>query len=184
MGMTMKTYKIAAVPGDGIGVEVIDAGVEVLQALSKKSGFELDFKHFDWNSDSYLKNGYYIPEGGLEELKTFDAIFFGAVGALNVPDHISLWGLRLPICQGFDQYANVRPARVLPGVKSPLHNGDQIDWVVVRENSEGEYSGNGGRVHRGYRKKSPPRSRYSPVPGWSASIASLSNWRRAVRVST
>lgn len=145
----MSAYKIAAVPGDGIGVEVIAAGVEVLQALSKKSGFELDFKHFDWNSDNYLKNGYYIPEGGLEELKTFDAIFFGAVGALNVPDHISLWGLRLPICQGFDQYANVRPARVLPGVKSPLLNGDQIDWVVVRENSEGEYSGNGGRVHRG-----------------------------------
>jgi tartrate dehydrogenase/decarboxylase/D-malate dehydrogenase len=87
----MSAYKIAAVPGDGIGVEVIAAGVEVLQALSKKSGFELDFKHFDWNSDNYLKNGYYIPEGGLEELKTFDAIFFGAVGALNVPDHISLW---------------------------------------------------------------------------------------------
>ena len=98
----MNTYKIAAVPGDGIGVEVIAAGVEVLQALSKKSGFQLDFKHFDWNSDNYLKNGYYIPEGGLDELKTFDAIFFGAVGALNVPDHISLWGLRLPICQGFD----------------------------------------------------------------------------------
>lgn len=145
----MSTYKIAAVPGDGIGLEVIAAGVEVLQALSKKSSFELDFKHFDWNSDNYLKHGYYIPEGGLEELKAFDAIFFGAVGALDVADHISLWGLRLPICQGFDQYANVRPARVLPGVKSPLVNGDQIDWVVVRENSEGEYSGNGGRVHRG-----------------------------------
>ncbi len=154
----MSAYKIAAVPGDGIGVEVIAAGVEVLQALSTKSGFELDFKHFDWNSDNYLKNGYYIPEGGLEELKTFDAIFFGAVGALNVPDHISLWGLRLPICQDFDQYANVRPARVLPGVKSPLLNGDQIDWVVVRENSEGEYSGNGGRVHRGAARRSRHRS--------------------------
>lgn len=145
----MSTYKIAAVPGDGIGVEVIAAGVEVLQALSQKSGFNLNFKNFDWSSETYLQTGNYIPDGGLDELKTFDAIFFGAVGALNVPDHISLWGLRLPICQGFDQYANVRPARVLPGVKSPLHNGDQIDWVVVRENSEGEYSGNGGRVHRG-----------------------------------
>lgn len=145
----MSTYKIAAVPGDGIGVEVIAAGVEVLQALSQKSGFNLNFKNFDWSSETYLQTGNYIPDGGLNELKTCDAIFFGAVGALNVPDHISLWGLRLPICQGFDQYANVRPARVLPGVKSPLHNGDQIDWVVVRENSEGEYSGNGGRVHRG-----------------------------------
>ncbi len=147
--MVMSAYKIAAVPGDGIGVEVIAAGVEVLQALSKRSGFSLDFKHFDWSSEQYLATGQYIPDGGLDELATFDAIFFGAVGALNVPDHISLWGLRLPICQGFDQYANVRPARVLPGVKSPLHNGEQIDWVVVRENSEGEYSGNGGRVHKG-----------------------------------
>ncbi|WP_223459366.1 MULTISPECIES: tartrate dehydrogenase [unclassified Pseudomonas] len=146
----MNTYKIAAIPGDGIGTEVIASGVEVLKALAERLGtFALDFKHFDWNSDNFLKSGYYIPEGGLEELKTFDSIFFGAVGALNVPDHVSLWGLRLPICQGFDQYANVRPARVLPGVKSPLHNGHEIDWVVIRENSEGEYSGNGGRVHRG-----------------------------------
>ncbi|HDS0927445.1 TPA: tartrate dehydrogenase [Pseudomonas putida] len=145
----MGAYKIAAVPGDGIGEEVIAAGVEVLQALAKSSDFTLDIKHFDWSSEKYKATGNYIPNDGLDELKTFDAIFFGAVGALDVPDHISLWGLRLPICQGFDQYANVRPARVLPGVRSPLHNGEQIDWVVVRENSEGEYSGNGGRVHKG-----------------------------------
>jgi tartrate dehydrogenase/decarboxylase/D-malate dehydrogenase len=145
----MKTYKIAAIGGDGIGPEVIDAGVEVLQALGKTEGFGLSVKAFDWSSDRYLKHGAYIPEGGLEELKAFDAIFFGAVGSQKVADHISLWGLRLPICQGFDQYANVRPARVLPGVRSPLANGKDIDWVVIRENSEGEYCGMGGRAHRG-----------------------------------
>lgn len=146
----MSKYKIAAIPGDGIGVEVIAAGVEVLKALAAKRGtFGLDFEHFDWGSERYLREGQYIPEGGLEALKSFDAIFFGAVGSLEVADHVSLWGLRLPICQGFDQYANVRPARVLPGVTSPLAKGKAIDWVIVRENSEGEYSGSGGRVHQG-----------------------------------
>ncbi len=145
----MKTYRIAAIPGDGIGNEVIPAGIEVLEALAAKAGFALAFEHFDWSSKRYLETGAYIPEGGLERLKTFDAIFFGAVGAAEVPDHISLWGLRLPICQGFDQYANVRPARVLPGVDSPLRDGSAVDWVIIRENSEGEYSGSGGRVHRG-----------------------------------
>jgi tartrate dehydrogenase/decarboxylase/D-malate dehydrogenase len=146
-----RTYSLAAIPGDGIGKEVIPAGLEVLQALSGLEGFELAVRHFDWDSDRYLERGQYIPEGGLETLKSFDAIFFGAVGSPKVPDHVSLWGLRLPICQGFDQYANVRPARVLPGVESPLRlkqPGD-IDWVIVRENSEGEYSGHGGRAHRG-----------------------------------
>ncbi|HET9384369.1 MAG TPA: tartrate dehydrogenase, partial [Gemmatimonadales bacterium] len=99
----------------------------------------------DWSSKRYVETGRYIPDGGLEELRKFDAIFFGAVGAPDVPDHVSLWGLRLPICQGFDQYANVRPARVLPGVKSVVPD---IDWVIVRENTEGEYSGSGGRVHQ------------------------------------
>ena len=145
----MKTYRIAAIPGDGIGNEVIPAGIEVLEALAKASGFSLSFKPFDWGSERFLKTGSYIPEGGLDELKTFDAIFFGAVGSPDVPDHVSLWGLRLPICQGFDQYANVRPTRVLPGVASPLKRGEAIDWVIIRENSEGEYSGSGGRVHKG-----------------------------------
>ena len=143
----MKTYRIASIPGDGIGMEVIPAGVEVLKKL--EDGFQLQFEHFDWSSDRYKKTGAYIPEGGLARLKTFDAIFFGAVGAPDVPDHVSLWDLRLAICQGFDQYANVRPSRVLPGIKSVLENAEQIDWVIVRENSEGEYSGAGGRVHRG-----------------------------------
>ena len=146
----MRTYKIATIPGDGIGKEVIAEGVKVLNALARQSQrFELKFKRFPWSSDYYLKHGYYIPAGGLEELKRFDAIFFGAVGSPKVPDHISLWGLRLPICQGFDQYANVRPARVLPGVQSPLRDGKGIDWVIIRENTEGEYSGSGGRVHQG-----------------------------------
>ena len=143
----MNTYKIASIPGDGIGNEVIPAGIEVLKML--EDGFRLEFEHFDWSSKRYVETGRYIPEGGLEKLKRFDAIFFGAVGAPDVPDHLSLWGLRLPICQGFDQYANVRPSRVLPGITSPLANGKDIDWVIVRENTEGEYSGSGGRVHQG-----------------------------------
>lgn len=146
----MRVHKIAAIPGDGIGVEVIAAGLKVLNVLAARDrGFELQVEHFPWSSEYYKKNGYYIPDGGLDRLRQFNAIFFGAVGAPDVPDHVSLWGLRLPICQGFDQYANVRPARVLPGVTSPLREGQNIDWVVIRENSEGEYSGSGGRVHRG-----------------------------------
>jgi len=145
----VNTYRIAAIPGDGIGNEVVPAGMEVLQALSSKENFRIDAKVFDWSSKRYLETGKYIPPGGLEELKTFDAIFFGAVGAPDVPDHVSLWELRLAICQGFDQYANVRPSRLLPGISSPMKNAGEIDWVIVRENTEGEYSGSGGRVHRG-----------------------------------
>lgn len=148
----MRNYTIAAIPADGIGPEVISAGIEVLHALSRQDP-QLTFtvETFDWGSDYYKRHGVMMPEQGLETLKAFDAIYFGAVGAPDVPDHITLWGLRLPICQGFDQYANVRPTKILPGVTSPLRNrgpGD-LDWVIVRENSEGEYSGNGGRAHRG-----------------------------------
>ncbi len=145
----MATHRIACIPGDGIGNEVIPAGLEVLQALARLEGFGLAPTTFDWGSERFRRTGAYIPEGGLDELRTFDAIFFGAVGAPDVPDHVSLWGLRLPICQGFDQYANVRPARVLPGVTSVLAGAAAIDWVIIRENTEGEYSGSGGRVHRG-----------------------------------
>ncbi|KAA8669769.1 tartrate dehydrogenase [Pantoea dispersa] len=148
----MRNYKIAAIPADGIGPEVISAGVEVLQALTQHDEqLKFDVQTFDWGSDYYKQHGVMMPEDGLQMLKQFDAIYFGAVGAPDVPDHITLWGLRLPICQGFDQYANVRPTKILPGVTSPLRNrgpGD-LDWVIVRENSEGEYSGNGGRAHRG-----------------------------------
>jgi tartrate dehydrogenase/decarboxylase/D-malate dehydrogenase len=148
----MKTYKIAAIPGDGIGVEVIDAGIKVLQSLANADGgFEMAFTRFPWGSRYYLEHGKMMPEDGLEVLKSFDAIYFGAVGSREVPDHVTLWGLRLAICQGFDQYANVRPSRVLPGIDPPLNlrSRADLDWVIVRENSEGEYSGQGGRSHRG-----------------------------------
>jgi tartrate dehydrogenase/decarboxylase/D-malate dehydrogenase len=145
----LRTYRIASIPGDGIGNEVIPAGLEVLQALSSREKFSLEATAFDWSSERYQKTGAYIPAGGLEQLKKFDAIFFGAVGAPDVPDHVSLWELRLAICQGFDQYANVRPSRLLPGISSVVRNAGEIDWVIVRENTEGEYSGSGGRVHQG-----------------------------------
>ena len=148
----MKTYRIAAIGGDGIGPEVIDAGLEVLDALARRDGmFALNVESFDWGSDYYKKHGRMMPEDGLATLKPFDAIYFGAVGAQDVPDHVTLWGLRLAICQGFDQYANVRPTRVLPGIDAPLKlkSDADIDWVIIRENSEGEYSGQGGRSHRG-----------------------------------
>ena len=137
----MRKHSIAAIPADGIGPEVIGAGITVLQALEKRLGdVRFDFTHFGWGSDYYRKHGMMMPADGLAQLKKFDAIFFGAVGAPDVPDHITLWGLRLPICQGFDQYANVRPTRIFPGIASPLAGvkpGD-LDWVIVRENSEGE----------------------------------------------
>jgi len=148
----MRRYRIAVIPGDGIGKEVIPAGVEALAALaSAEGGFEFEFDRFDWGSDHYRETGLMMPVDGREQIKGHDAIYFGAVGAPDVPDHVSLWGLRLAICQPFDQYANVRPARVLPGIVSPLRHvsGPELDWVIVRENSEGEYAGVGGRVHRG-----------------------------------
>ncbi len=149
----MKTHAIAAVPGDGIGTEVIDAGLEVLRALADRDGgFTLDVERFPWGSDYYFEHGRMMPEDALERLKRFDAIYFGSAGDPRVPDHVSLWGLRLAICQPFDQYANVRPARLLAGVESPLRNvgPDDLDWVIVRENTEGEYAGAGGRVHAGH----------------------------------
>jgi tartrate dehydrogenase/decarboxylase/D-malate dehydrogenase len=147
----MRTYKIAAIPGDGIGTEVIAAGIEVLRASAKRDGFAVAVDHFDWGSERYKKTGAFMPKDGLALIKGHDAILFGSAGAPDVPDHITLWGLRLAICQPFDQYANVRPTRILPGITSPLRavTGPELDWVIVRENSEGEYAGVGGRVHRG-----------------------------------
>ncbi len=149
----MREYSIAAIPGDGIGTEVIRAGIEVLQAVAERAGgFRLKVQEFPWGTDYYLAHGAMMPDDALDTLKPFDAIYFGSAGDPRVPDHISLWGLRLAICQPFDQYANVRPARLLPGIRGPLRDvapGD-LDWVIVRENTEGEYSGAGGRVHRGH----------------------------------
>jgi len=148
----MREYAIAAIPADGIGPEVIAAGTTVLESLARRIGdVKFNIETFGWGSAWYRKHGVMMPADGLAKLRKFDAIYFGAVGAPDVPDHITLWGLRLPICQGFDQYANVRPTRILPGITSPLRDvgtGD-LDWVIVRENSEGEYAGCGGRVHRG-----------------------------------
>jgi tartrate dehydrogenase/decarboxylase/D-malate dehydrogenase len=149
----MREYTIAAIPADGIGPEVIAAGLGVLQALTKKvGGFQLKVETFPWGSQYYKKHGVMMPQNGLELLRPFSAIYFGAVGAPDVPDHITLWGLRLAICQGFDQYVNLRPTRILRGLSSPLRDckpGD-LDWVIVRENTEGEYAGQGGRTHRGF----------------------------------
>lgn len=149
----MREYKIAAIGADGIGPEVVAAGLEALTALERRLGtFRLNVEHFPWGTDYWRTHGVLMPEDGLDRLRSFDAILFGAVGAPDVPDHVTLWGLRLPICQGFDQYANVRPTRILPGLTGRLRDcapGD-LDWVIVRENSEGEYAGHGGRAHRGH----------------------------------
>ena len=144
-----RVCEIAVIPGDGIGVEVIPEGLRVLERLAEQSDGRLrfNFESFPWGSQYFLHTGRMMDPDGLERLQRFDAIYFGAVGWPDVPDHISLWGLRLAICQGFDQYACVRPVRLLPGVPSPLRDAtpERIDWVVVRENSEGEYAGIGGR---------------------------------------
>jgi tartrate dehydrogenase/decarboxylase/D-malate dehydrogenase len=148
----MKSYRIAAIGGDGIGPEVIAAGLEALEVCARRDGgFRFDVEAFDWGSDHYRRHGVMMPENGVDELRAFDAIYFGAVGAPDVPDHVTLWGLRLAICQGLDQYANVRPTRILPGITGPLRDvsAGELDWVIVRENSEGEYAGQGGRSHKG-----------------------------------
>ncbi len=148
----MRQHSIAAIPADGIGKEVVAAALQVLQTLAGRSGdFALAVEEFPWGSDYYRRHGSMMPAEALAILKPFDAILFGAVGSPDLPDDVTLWGLRLPICQGFDQYANVRPTRILAGLKPALRDcaPADLDWVIVRENSEGEYSGNGGRTHRG-----------------------------------
>ncbi len=149
----MKNYQIACIPGDGIGQEVIPAGRVVLQALAQAvGGFEWSFHEFGWGGDWYRAHGEMMPANGLAQLRSMDAILFGSAGDPKIPDHVTLWGLRLKICQGFDQYANVRPTRILPGIDAPLKRCGpaDLDWVIVRENSEGEYSGVGGRAHQGH----------------------------------
>jgi tartrate dehydrogenase/decarboxylase / D-malate dehydrogenase len=149
MTATTRTHTIAAIPADGVGVEVVAAGRAVLDAIAAASNgaFAFDWTEFPWGCGYYEKTGRMMDSGGLETLRDFDAIYFGAVGWPSVPDHVSLWGLRLKICQNFDQWANVRPVHFHPGVVSPLRKADhtELDWVVVRENSEGEYAGFGGR---------------------------------------
>ncbi|MCX7263444.1 MAG: tartrate dehydrogenase [Burkholderiales bacterium] len=149
----MKKFKIACIPGDGIGKEVIPASQVVLEALAEgQNQFGFEFTSFDWGGDYYRQHGIMMPADGLDALRPMDAILFGSAGDPQIPDHITLWGLRLKICQGFDQYANVRPTRILPGIDAPLKRctPEQLNWVIVRENSEGEYAGVGGRAHQGH----------------------------------
>lgn len=147
----MARHSIAVIPGDGIGKEVVPEGLRVLDAAASKCGFSFDYHHFDWSCETYKATGAMMPADGISQLSDHDAIFLGAVGFPGVPDHISLWGLLIPIRREFDQYVNLRPVRLLPGVPCPLANkkpGD-IDFWVVRENSEGEYSQLGGRFKAG-----------------------------------
>src|SRR6202171_5706360 len=149
----MNTYRIAMIPGDGIGKEVVPAGREVLQAVAAAGkSFAFEFEDFDGGGDYFRSHGVMMPDDGLDALRGTDAILFGSAGDPQIPDHVTLWGLRLKICQGFDQYANVRPTRILPGIDGPLKrcSPKDLDWVIVRENSEGEYSGVGGRAHQGH----------------------------------
>ena len=148
----MNHYQIAALPGDGIGKEITPEGQRLLDYVGVVTGeYKVKWQNFHWSCDYYHEFGRMMPADGLEILRTFDAIYFGAVGWPSVPDAISLWQLRLAICQGFEQYANVRPAELFPGVQSPLRDREpgEIDFVVVRENTEGEYAGLGGRAHQG-----------------------------------
>ena len=147
----MKRYRIAVIPGDGIGNEVVPEGIRVLEAAGKKFGIQFDWDRFPWSCEYYAKHGEMMPRDGLDRIRKHDAIFLGAVGFPGVPDHVSLWGLLIPIRRGFKQYANIRPVRLMPGVPSPLRDrkpGD-IDFWVVRENNEGEYSSIGGRLYEG-----------------------------------
>ena len=147
----MKTFHIAVIAGDGIGKEVVPEGIRVLDAAGRRFGFQFEWTPFDWSCETYARTGRMMPPDGLEQLRPFDAIFLGAVGHPDVPDHLSLWGLLIPIRRGFQQYVNLRPVRLLEGIESPLKNWKpgQIDFAIVRENNEGEYSNIGGRIYEG-----------------------------------
>jgi tartrate dehydrogenase/decarboxylase/D-malate dehydrogenase len=147
----MAEYRIAVIPGDGIGSEVVPEGVRALEAAASRFGFSFIWDELDWSCDRYLETGRFMPYDGIEQIQGHDSIFLGAVGDPRVPDHISLWGLLIPIRRMMRQWANIRPVRLMPGVPSPLRDRgpDDIDFVVVRENSEGEYSEIGGRLDVG-----------------------------------
>jgi tartrate dehydrogenase/decarboxylase/D-malate dehydrogenase len=146
----LKNYRIAVIEGDGIGREVVPEGIRVLEAAGRRFDLSFSWQHFDWSCQTYLKTGRMMPENGLQLLRPFDAIYLGAIGYPGVPDHVSLWQLLIPIRRGFQEYVNVRPARLLEGITSPLsgRKAGDIDFIVVRENNEGEYSEVGGRMYR------------------------------------
>src|SRR5207237_248435 len=147
----MKTFSIAVIAGDGIGKAVVPEGIRVLEAAGRRFGFKFNWRDFDWSCETYAKTGKMMPADGLEQLRPFDAIFLGAVGHPSVPDHVSLWGLLIPIRRGFRQYVNLRPVRLFEGIETPLKNWKpgQIDFCIVRENNEGEYSNMGGLLYEG-----------------------------------
>ncbi len=146
-----RQYQIAVIPGDGIGKETVPEGMRVLHAAASRYGFELKTTDYDWSCETYQRTGAMMPADGIERLRPSDAIFLGAVGFPGVPDHVSLWGLLIPIRREFDQYVNIRPCRLMPGLASPLagRTAADIDFIVVRENTEGEYSSIGGRQFAG-----------------------------------
>ena len=145
-----RNYKIATIPGDGIGKEVVPEGIRAIEAAARKFGFSVSWQNFDWSCETYLKTGRMMPEDGLERLRAYNAVFLGAVGYPGVADHVSLWGLLIPIRRGFHQYVNLRPVRLLKGMSATVKNFEpgQIDFYVVRENTEGEYSEIGGRLYK------------------------------------
>src|ERR1700726_489906 len=146
-----RTYRVAVIAGDGIGREVVPDGLAAMEAAARRYGFQFQWRDFDWSCETYARTGRMMPEDGLDQLRPFDAVFLGAVGYPGVPDHVSLWGLLIPIRRSFQQYVNLRPVRLLKGIQSPLRNVEpgQIDFCVVRENNEGEYSSIGGRLYEG-----------------------------------
>jgi tartrate dehydrogenase/decarboxylase/D-malate dehydrogenase len=147
----MKTFNIAVIAGDGIGKEVVPEGIRVLETAGKRFGFQFHWHAFDWSCETYVKTGKMMPDDGLQQLRPFDAVFLGAVGHPSVADHVSLWGLLIPIRRAFRQYVNLRPVRLFEGIETPLKNWKpgQIDFCIVRENNEGEYSNIGGRLYEG-----------------------------------
>ncbi len=149
--MSNRTYDIAVIPGDGIGKEVIPEGQRAVDAVARKLNFSVNWKSFDWSCQRYAETGTMMPDDGIEQIKKFDAVYLGAVGYPGVPDHISLWGLLIPLRRELDLYANIRPVRLLKGIQSPLagRGPEDIDFIVVRENVEGEYSEIGGRIFEG-----------------------------------
>jgi tartrate dehydrogenase/decarboxylase/D-malate dehydrogenase len=149
--MAQRKHRIAVIPGDGIGKETTPEGLRVLDAAARRFGFDLDLTHYDWSCETYAQTGKMMPDDGMDRLRDSDSIFLGAVGWPGVPDHVSLWGLLIPIRRQFDQYVNLRPCKLLPGSKSPLANRgpEDIDFYVVRENTEGEYSSIGGKMFPG-----------------------------------
>ncbi len=146
-----RTHRIAVIPGDGIGKETVPESLKVLDAAARRFGFDLALTHYDWSCETYKQTGAMMPSDGLDRLRDSDSILLGAVGWPGVPDHVSLWGLLIPIRRGFDQYVNLRPCKLLPGVRTPLAGRTEadIDFYVIRENTEGEYSSVGGRMFEG-----------------------------------